>query len=208
VNKVLITQPFDSRVPTRYFLGKPRLDDEIQISIEEGKMLIIKLLAIGTLDEKRGTREVFFEMNGEVRASQIEDRSAAVEHVSREKATKEPGSVGSPLSGVVVEVRVHEGSAVKAGDPLVVMSASESCPQDCLARQGDGVLTNPVSRSENGVHGVSSRLGKGQEGACCSRRQHQPERFGRRDRSLRAGNTAIWKSPMLRFSSVVRARYV
>jgi pyruvate carboxylase len=141
---VLITRSFDSRVPTRYFLGKPRLDDEIQISIEEGKMLIIKLLAIGTLDEKRGTREVFFEMNGEVRASQIEDRSAAVEHVSREKATKEPGSVGSPLSGVVVEVRVHEGSAVKAGDPLVVMSASESSPQDCDARQGDGVLTNPV----------------------------------------------------------------
>lgn len=87
----------DSVVPTRYFLGKPKINEEMSIEIEQGKMLIIKLLAIGTLDTKKGTRECFFEMNGEVRAVIIEDRDAAIENVQREKATSDPGSVGSPM---------------------------------------------------------------------------------------------------------------
>ena len=87
----------NSVVPTRYFLGKPKINEEMSIEIEQGKMLIIKLLAIGTLDTKKGTRECFFEMNGEVRAVIIEDRDAAIENVQREKATSDPGSVGSPM---------------------------------------------------------------------------------------------------------------
>lgn len=86
-----------SVVPTRYFLGKPKLNEEISIMIEQGKTLSVKLLAVGQLDTNKGTRECFFELNGEVRAVLIEDRSAAIEHVSREKATSEPGSVGSPM---------------------------------------------------------------------------------------------------------------
>ena len=41
-----------------------------------------------------------------------------METVSREKATNDPGSVGAPMSGVVVEVRVKEGSEIKKGDPV------------------------------------------------------------------------------------------
>ena len=53
----------------------------------------------------------------------IEDKSAATETVRREKASSEPGSVGAPMSGVVVEVRVKEGQEVKKGDILCVQSA-------------------------------------------------------------------------------------
>ncbi|KAJ9109170.1 hypothetical protein QFC21_000499 [Naganishia friedmannii] len=124
-----------SVLPTRFFLGKPKINEEMSIEIEQGKMLIIKLLAIGTLDVKKGTRECFFEMNGEVRAVVIDDRDAAIEHVSREKATSDPGSVGSPMAGVVIEVRVSEGSQVKAGDPLCVLSAMKM----------ESVVSSPVS---------------------------------------------------------------
>ena len=31
--------------------------------------------------------------------------------------------VGAPIAGVLVEVRVHDGSTVKKGDPIAVMSA-------------------------------------------------------------------------------------
>lgn len=48
----------------------------------------------------------------------VEDKNSAVETVSREKATSDPGSVGAPMSGVVVEVRVKEGQEIKKGDPL------------------------------------------------------------------------------------------
>ena len=83
------------------------------ISIEKGKTLTIKLLAVGPLNTEKGTRECFFELNGEVsshtttgelglsvgksRAVLITDSGAAVEQVTREKATSDPGSVGSPM---------------------------------------------------------------------------------------------------------------
>jgi pyruvate carboxylase len=54
----------------------------------------------------------------QVRAVSIEDKNSAVETVSREKATNDPGSVGAPMSGVVVEVRVKDGQEVKKGDPV------------------------------------------------------------------------------------------
>lgn len=98
----------------------------MHISIEKGKMLIIRLMAIGAVTEGKGTRDVWFEVNGEVRAVPVEDRSAAVETVSRERATSDPGSVGAPMSGVVVEVRVKEGQEVRKGDILCVQSAMKA----------------------------------------------------------------------------------
>ncbi|WWC63978.1 pyruvate carboxylase [Kwoniella dejecticola CBS 10117] len=124
-----------SVVPTRYFLGKPVIGEEMSISIEKGKTLTIKLLAVGTLNEQKGTRECFFELNGETRAVVIEDTNAAIEHVSREKASADPGSIGSPMSGVVIDVRVKEGQDVKAGDPLCVLSAMKM----------ESVVSSPVS---------------------------------------------------------------
>lgn len=112
-----------SALPTRYFLCKPKIGEEVHAYIDRGKLLIVKLLAVGAVNPDTGTREVFFELNAEPRSIVVEDRGAAVETVHREKASNEPGSVGSPMAGVVVEIRVKEGSTVKAGDPLVIMSA-------------------------------------------------------------------------------------
>lgn len=58
-----------------------------------------------------------------MRAVTIDDKNAAVETITREKATSDPGSVGAPMSGVVIEVRVKEGQEVKKGDVLCVQSA-------------------------------------------------------------------------------------
>ncbi len=38
----------------------------MHISIEKGKMLIIRLMAVGPVIEGRAQREVWFEVNGEV----------------------------------------------------------------------------------------------------------------------------------------------
>ncbi len=93
-----------SNLPTRYFLGKAHPGEELHAYIDRGKLLIVKLLAVGALNTNNGTREVFFELNAEPRALTIEDRSAAVETITRPKASSDPGSVGSPLAGVVVEI--------------------------------------------------------------------------------------------------------
>ncbi|KAF8316749.1 pyruvate carboxylase [Clavulina sp. PMI_390] len=112
-----------SVLSTRWFLGKPKIGEEMHIAIEKGKMLIIKVLAISNVNENTGTRDVWFEVNGESRAVAVEDKSAAIETVKREKASADPGSVGAPMSGVVVEVRVKEGQEVMKGDVLCVQSA-------------------------------------------------------------------------------------
>ncbi|KAJ6591806.1 pyruvate carboxylase [Mycena vulgaris] len=124
-----------SVIPTRYFLGRPDIGEEMHISIEKGKTLIIRLMAVGPVVEGRAQRDVWFEVNGEVRAVSVEDKNSAVETVSREKATNDPGSVGAPMSGVVVEVRVKEGQEIKKGDPLAVLSAMKM----------ESAVTAPVS---------------------------------------------------------------
>ena len=48
----------------------------VQVSIERGKTLSIKTLAIGDLT-KTGFREVFFELNGQLRSVMIKDDVAA-----------------------------------------------------------------------------------------------------------------------------------
>jgi pyruvate carboxylase len=106
-----------SVLPTKYFLSKPEIGEEFSVELEKGKVLILKLLAIGPLSDTTGQREVFYEMNGEVRAITVDDKLAAVENVSRPKA--DPGDssqVGASMGGVLVELRVKEGQEVKKGD--------------------------------------------------------------------------------------------
>ncbi|KAF5094122.1 hypothetical protein D0Z03_002179 [Geotrichum reessii] len=113
-----------SVVPTKYFLAPPEIGEEFSVDIEQGKTLVLKLLAVGELSTQTGTREVYFELNGEMRKVTVEDKHAAVETISRPKAdAHNPNEVGAPMAGVVVEVRVQEGTEVKKGDPLVVLSA-------------------------------------------------------------------------------------
>ena len=113
-----------SVLPTKYFLAKPEIGEEFNVELEKGKVLILKLLAVGPLSEQTGQREVFFEMNGEVRQVTVDDKKAAVENTSRPKADSTDSSqVGAPMSGVVVEVRVKDGGDVKKGDPVAILSA-------------------------------------------------------------------------------------
>ncbi|KAK0516606.1 hypothetical protein JMJ35_001209 [Cladonia borealis] len=139
-----------SVLPTRFFLSKPEVGEEFSVELEKGKVLILKLLAIGPLSEQKGQREVFYEMNGEVRQVTVDDKKAGVENVSRPKAdSNDTSQVGAPMSGVVVEVRVHEGGEVKKGDPIAVLSAMKmemviSAPHsgkigDLKVKEGDSV---------------------------------------------------------------------
>ncbi len=113
-----------SVLPTRYFLARPNIGEEFHVELEKGKALILKLLAVGPLSEQTGQREVFYEMNGEVRQVVVDDDKAAVDNTSRPKAdTSDSSQIGAPMSGVVVEVRVQDGHEVKKGDPVAILSA-------------------------------------------------------------------------------------
>jgi pyruvate carboxylase len=139
-----------SVLPTRNFLAPPKIGEEIIVTIEQGKTLIIKCTAVGDLHPETGLREVYFELNGELRKVSVNDKKSKVEIVSRPKAdAHNDNQVGSPMAGVLVEVKVHKGSAVKKGEPLAVLSAMKmemviSAPvaglvADVLIKEGDNV---------------------------------------------------------------------
>jgi len=144
-----------SVLPTKYFLNKPEIGEEFNVELEKGKVLILKLLAVGPLSEATGQREVFYEVNGEVRQVTIDDVKAAVENTSRPKADPSDSSqVGAPMAGVVVEVRAKQGHDVKKGDPLAVLSAMKmemviSAPHsgkvgEILVKEGDSVAASDL----------------------------------------------------------------
>lgn len=111
-----------SVLPTRYFLKPLDVNEEMVVDIEQGKTLIIKLLAVGEISKQTGTREVFFELNGEMRSVTVDDKTISIETKTRPKASQ-PNDVGAPMAGVVVEVRVKKDQEVKKGDPVAVLSA-------------------------------------------------------------------------------------
>lgn len=144
-----------SVLPTRFFLSRPEIGEEFHVELEKGKVLILKLLAIGPLSEQTGQREVFYEMNGEVRQVTVDDKHAAIENTSRPKADSSDSSqVGSPMAGVVVEVRVHDGSDVKKGDPIAVLSAMKMVSRKLyLAKR----VADGASRKWSSRHHIRAR---------------------------------------------------
>ena len=162
-----------SVLPTRFFLARPEIGEEFHVELEKGKVLILKLLAIGPLSEQTGQREVFYEVNGEVRQVSVDDNKASVDNTARPKAdVGDSSQVGAPMSGVVVEIRVHDGHEVKKGDPVAVLSAMKmACLLPSFVILSFGKEENDANLySGNGDFGAAQRQGlrlAGQGGRLC-----------------------------------------
>lgn len=110
-------------LPTRHYLTGPKIAEETQVEIEKGKTLHISTLAKSDL-KANAMREVFFEMNGQLRSVYVKDKSAHKTVSHHPKAMKDiKEHVGAPMPGTVVDVRVKVGDKVEKGQPLLVLSA-------------------------------------------------------------------------------------
>ena len=67
-----------SVLPTRVFLSPLQIGEEVGIEIETGKTLFVKLLAVTPLNAATGTRDVYFELNGEARTVPVRDVSVGL----------------------------------------------------------------------------------------------------------------------------------
>ena len=94
---------------------------EIEFELEPGRSCLIKMVAIPPPDSN-GVRQVIMELNGERWFVPITDNSVVSDVQRREKASGE-GEIGSPMPGVVVDVKVKKGDVVKEGDQIAVLSA-------------------------------------------------------------------------------------
>ena len=83
----------------------------------------MKLVTIGKL-QPDGTRELFFELNGEGRNVTVRDQAAATGAAVRVKADRSNAThVGAPMPGKVVKLNVKAGELIKAGAVLMVTEA-------------------------------------------------------------------------------------
>ncbi|XP_076813420.1 pyruvate carboxylase, mitochondrial-like [Clavelina lepadiformis] len=127
------------KLDTPRFLCGPRIADEFKVTLEPGKTLHIKPLAVGDLKSETGEREVFMELNGQLRSILVKDKEALKEmHFHPKARAGVKGSIGSPMPGDVLEVKVEVGEKVVKGQPLLVISAMKM--EMVVAATTDGVV--------------------------------------------------------------------
>ena len=136
--------------PTFFFGLTP--GEEVNVEIEPGKILVIRLIHVGAANDD-GIRTVSFELNGLPREIDLKDKNVKATGISRKKADKNnPGEIAATLSGSVVKVFVDKGQRVAKGDPLVVTEAMKM--ETTIVSPLSGIVAQvnvgPASRIESG----------------------------------------------------------
>ncbi len=131
-----------SCVPTPAFFYGLQVGEEITISIEEGKVLFIKLINLSSPD-KEGRRVLNFELNGMPREATVSDKSVAPKTKARVKAAADdPLQVAAPIPGMVTLLNASVGSKVSKGDKVATLEAMKM--QTSVYAQTDGVVAEVV----------------------------------------------------------------
>jgi len=111
------------QIPTVNFFYGLRSDEEVMISIDRGKSILVRLLTCSEPDTD-GRRKVFMRLNGQTRIIEVQDaaiKTAVVENVKAEKAN--PAHVAAPLQGKLSQFLIREGQEVNPNQPLFIIEA-------------------------------------------------------------------------------------
>ncbi|MCE0454639.1 pyruvate carboxylase [Staphylococcus haemolyticus] len=105
-----------------FFFGM-RNGETVEIEIDTGKRLIIKLETISEPDEN-GYRTIYYVMNGQARRISIKDENIKTNTNLKPKVDKSnPSHIGAQMPGSVTEVKVTVGEEVKVNQPLLITEA-------------------------------------------------------------------------------------
>ncbi|PFG12832.1 pyruvate carboxylase [Bacillus sp. es.036] len=112
-----------SVLDTPTFLYGMRLGEEVEVEIEQGKTLIVKLVSIGEPNIE-GKRTLYFELNGQPREVVIKDENIKTAIAAKPKADRaNPNHIGATMPGTVIKVLVEKGERVNKGDHLMITEA-------------------------------------------------------------------------------------
>ncbi len=144
-----------SVLDTPTFLYGLKLGEIIEVEIEKGKTLIIKLVSIGGEPQHNGTRVLYFELNGQSRELVIQDMTVEVDgNLALKADPSNPNQIGATMPGTVLKVVVSKGSPVKRGDHLLIteamkMETTVQAPKDGIVKEvyasaGDAISTGDL----------------------------------------------------------------
>ncbi|MCP2671164.1 pyruvate carboxylase [Maricaulaceae bacterium EIL42A08] len=123
-------------LPTHAFFYGMQPGEEIEVEIDPGVTLVIRLQTVGQTHDD-GEVRVFFELNGQPRTIRVPNRKVAAKTAKRKKA--EAGNakqIGAPMPGVIGSVAVKEGQRVKAGTKLFTIEAMKM--ESAINAEADG----------------------------------------------------------------------
>lgn len=136
--KHLATYENVSVLPTPAFFYGLKIGEEISISIEEGKILIVRLLSVSAPD-KDSRRTISFELNGIAREALVTDKNVAPTTKARAKADlADPNQIAAPIPGLIATLAVSVGSKIAKGEKLLMMEAMKM--QNTVYAPCDGVV--------------------------------------------------------------------
>ena len=125
-------------LPTPAFFYGLKPGEEISVEIQEGKILIIKLIYVSEPD-KEGLRTLTFELNGRARECVIADKSIKSDVKRRTKAdSADKMQVGAPIPAMVSAVTATVGHKVKKGEKLIILEAMKM--QTTVYALADGII--------------------------------------------------------------------
>ncbi|MDA9592057.1 pyruvate carboxylase [bacterium] len=125
-------------LPTPAFFYGLKPGEEISVEIQEGKILIIKLIYVSEPD-KEGLRTLTFELNGRARECVIADKSIKSEVKRRTKAdSADKMQIGAPIPAMVSAVTATVGHKVKKGEKLIILEAMKM--QTTVYALTDGII--------------------------------------------------------------------
>ena len=127
-----------SVMATPEFLYGLRLGEEVEIEIEKGKTLIVKLVSISE-PQSDATRVIYFELNGQPREVIIEDVNVESDVIRKTKADPANRShIAATMPGTVLKVAVDIGTKVKRGEHLLITEAMKM--ETTIQAPYDGVI--------------------------------------------------------------------
>ncbi|MBM7553301.1 pyruvate carboxylase [Thalassobacillus pellis] len=132
-----------------FFYGM-RLGEEIELDIEQGKTLIVKLISIGE-PQIDGTRTVFFELNGQPREIVVKDENVKAAVKERPKVDKSNDKhIGASMPGTVIKVISEKGEHVKKGDHLMITEAMKM--ETTVQAPFDGKIKDIYVENNDAIH--------------------------------------------------------
>ncbi len=128
-----------SVLPTPVYFYGMQPGDEIAVTLQAGKTMIISLQTISETDEDGNVR-VFFELNGQPRVISVPNRSVTAARPARRKADEaDEKQLGAPMPGSISAILVREDQKVVQGEPLLAieamkMEAQITAPRDATVK--------------------------------------------------------------------------